>query len=133
MKEIGRLRPFELGYVGTPLRRKLVAAVLKGEKTATASLLVDYESATAEPLPLVGGQEVMVGDADEPVAIIETTEVRIVAAREVDLAFVHAEGEGFETLADWRAAHERFWSGQLITDETAVVCQQFRVVRRLQD
>lgn len=131
MEEIGRLRRFELGYVGTPLRRQLVAAVLKGDKMATASLLIDYEPATAEPLPLVGDQEVMVGDADEPVAIIETTEVRIVAARDVDLAFVRDEGQGFETLADWRAAHEQFWAGQRITDEIPIVCQRFRVVRRL--
>lgn len=81
----------------------------------------------------MGGQEVMVGDADEPVAIIQTTEVRIVAARDVDLAFGRAEGEGFETLADWRAAPERFWAGQLITDDTPIVCQHLRVVRRLQD
>ncbi|HLJ68619.1 MAG TPA: ASCH domain-containing protein [Chloroflexota bacterium] len=131
MEEIGRLRRFELGYAGTPLRRQLVAAVLTGDKTATASLLSDYEPATAEPLPLVGAQEVMVGDADEPVAIVETTDVQIVAAGDVDLAFARDEGEGFETVADWRAAHERFWADQLITDETPIVCQRFRVVRRL--
>jgi uncharacterized protein YhfF len=104
---------------------------LKGDKTATASLLIDYQPATAGPLPRVGDQEVMVGDADEPVAIVETIDVRIVAARDVDLVFARDEGEGFETLEEWRAAHEGFWAGQRITDETPIVCQQFRVVRRL--
>jgi len=33
----------ELGYRGTELRRKLVAAVLRGEKIATASLREEYE------------------------------------------------------------------------------------------
>jgi hypothetical protein len=36
------MRPMELGYRGTELRRKLVAAVLRGEKIATASLREEY-------------------------------------------------------------------------------------------
>ena len=39
--------------MGTALREQLVAAVLRGEKTATAGLLVDYEQ-DGEPLPEVG-------------------------------------------------------------------------------
>ena len=38
------LPPFELGYPRTELRRQLVAAVLAGEKTATAGLWSEYEA-----------------------------------------------------------------------------------------
>ena len=38
------LPPFELGYARTELRRQLVDAVLRGEKTSTAGLLEDYEA-----------------------------------------------------------------------------------------
>ena len=94
-----RLQRFELGYAGTVLRRDLVAAVLRADKTATASLLSDYQPTTAEPLPVVGQQYLLVGYADEPVGIVETTELRILPAQDVDLQFARDEGEGFETVA----------------------------------
>jgi uncharacterized protein YhfF len=47
------VRKAEFGFAGTPLREQLVAAVLRGDKTATAGLLVDYER-DGEPLPTAG-------------------------------------------------------------------------------
>lgn len=132
MNEMSQRQRFELGYPRTELRRKLVAAVLSGDKTATASLLSDYEPTTSEPLPVVGQQYLLVGYDDEPIAIVETTEVRIVPCDEVDVQFARDEGEGFESVADWLAAHERFWDGQVITHETPIVCERFRLVQRLE-
>jgi uncharacterized protein YhfF len=74
--------------------------------------------------------------------VIETTEIRIVPAGEVDEQFARDEGEGFESVADWRAAHERFWGSTPerkaageppweIDDDTLVVCERFRLVERL--
>jgi uncharacterized protein YhfF len=108
-----------------------VAAVLAGRKTATASLLSDYAPLTADPLPAVGQRFALVDYSERRVAIVETTELRIVRAREVDLGFARDEGEGFETVSDWRAAHERFWSSQGITDETPIVCERFRLIQTL--
>jgi len=65
------------------------------------------------------------------VAVVETTDLRVVTAAEVDIEFARDEGEGFETVADWRAAHERFWSGQAVTDETPIVCERFRLIQTL--
>jgi len=59
-------------------------------------------------------------------------EVRLVPAGQVDLQFARDEGEGFESVADWRAAHERFWPDRNITDETVMLCERFRVVERLE-
>ncbi len=122
------LPPFELGYAKTELRRTLTDAVLRGDKTATAGLASDHQPNTDEPLPRPGDRWLMLGYDDEPLAIVETTEVRLVPAGQVDLQFARDEGEGFESVADWRAAHERFWSDQLITDERLIVCERFRVV-----
>ena len=122
------MQRFELGYARTALRRRLVTSVLRGEKTATASLLTDYLPHTSDPLPVVGKRYLLVGYDDEPVGIVETTGLRIVPAGEVDLQFARDEGEGFETVAQWRAAHERFWNSQLITDQTTIVCERFRLV-----
>jgi uncharacterized protein YhfF len=121
----------ELGYPQTELRRELVAAVLRGEKTATAGLAEDHQPHTDEPLPRAGERYVLLGFDDEPLAVVETTEVRVVRAAEIDLAFALDEGEGFETVADWRAAHERFWADRELDDDTLIVAERFRLVELL--
>jgi uncharacterized protein YhfF len=125
------LPPFELGYARTELRRQLVDAVLRGDKTATAGLRSDYAPHTDEPLPEVGQRFALLDFEDNPVGVVETTEVRIVAAGDVDLDFARDEGEGFETVEDWRSAHERFWAEPDIDDETLIVAERFRLVERL--
>lgn len=124
------LPPFELGYARTELRRRLTEAVLRGEKTATAGLATDHQPYTDEPIPHPGDRWLMVGYEDEPLAVVETTEVRLVPAGQIDLQFARDEGEGFESVADWRAAHERFWSQHEITDDTLIVAERFRLVER---
>jgi uncharacterized protein YhfF len=124
------LPPMELGYPRSELRRKLVEAVLCGEKTATSSLRVEYE-AEGEVLPSVGDRFVLQDYDDDPVAVLETTEVRVMRVADVDLAFARDEGEGFDSVAEWRSAHEAFWAGHEITDDTIVVAGRFRLVERL--
>jgi uncharacterized protein YhfF len=125
------------GFPG-PQRDKLVAAVLRGEKTATASLRLEYAPHAEEELPRPGMRWAVVDSDDRPVAVIETTEVTVVRAGDVGEEFAHDEGEGFRTVADWRAAHERFWSSDAyreevgsvtLDDDTLVVCERFRLVR----
>ena len=128
MERIDGLPVCHFAYPG-PLRDQLVAAVLSGEKTATASLREEYEPHGPDPLPQVGERSVVVDSDNRPVAIIETTELRVVPAGEVDERFARDEGEGFESVADWRAAHERFWGPEReIDDATLVVCERFRLV-----
>jgi uncharacterized protein YhfF len=124
------LPPMQLGFPRTELRRQLVDAVLAGAKTATAGLLAEYE-AEGEALPSVGDRFLLLDYDDEPVAVVETTELRVLRAGEVDLAFAHDEGEGFDSVEEWRAAHELFWAGTEITDDTLVVAERFRLVERL--
>jgi uncharacterized protein YhfF len=129
---INELPPFELGYSGTNLRRRLIESVLRGEKTATASLRVEYRPFADEELPRPGQRFRLVGVDDEPVGVVETIEVRIVPARDVDADFARDEGEGFLSVAHWRAAHEQFWKSRNLltelTDDTEVVCERFRLV-----
>jgi uncharacterized protein YhfF len=119
------LPPFELGYPRTELRRKLVAAVLTGEKTATAGLPEPGEVA-----PQPGTRFVLRDYDDEPVAIVEVTEARILPASKIDLQFARDEGEGFESVEDWHGAHERFF-GQEIQPNTQIAAIRFHVVERL--
>jgi uncharacterized protein YhfF len=116
--------PFGLGYPRTELRRTLVAAVLDGTKTATAGLVDD------DPPPRAGDRFTLHDFDDRPVGVVEVTEARVVPAREIDSEFARDEGEGFESVADWRAAHEAFFERPL-SDDTLIVAVRFRLVERL--
>jgi uncharacterized protein YhfF len=122
------LPPFQLGYPRTELRRELVDAVLRGDKTATAGLLEDYEAESETPAA-PGTRCALLGYDDEPVAVVEVTESRIVPAGEIDEQFARDEGEGFESVEDWRVAHEAFFAREL-TPETPIVAVRFRLVER---
>ncbi|MGI8928891.1 MAG: ASCH domain-containing protein, partial [Candidatus Limnocylindrales bacterium] len=111
----------------TELRQRLVDAVLRGDKIATAGLATDFAPHTNDPLPQPGDRGSLLGYDDEPVA----TGIRVVPAGQVDLQFARDEGEGFESVAEWRAAHERLWSDHSIIDETLIVCEHFRLVETL--
>ncbi|MGO4956229.1 ASCH domain-containing protein [Luteococcus sp. Sow4_B9] len=123
-----------------PLRDRLVAAILSGEKTATAWLAEEAERFDDEPT-LPGHREVVVDSQREPVCVTEVTEVREVRLAEVDDAHARAEGEGHADAAAWREAHERFWSSPefleaigdppiQLDDDTPVVCCRFTVIHR---
>jgi uncharacterized protein YhfF len=128
-----------------PLRDELTALALAGVKTATTSLLVEFEL-DGERLPVVGERQLLLDSAERPVAIVETVECRVTRLVDVDDAFARDEGEGYANAVEFRAAHERYWNGYLddlrarsgdaslaIGDDTPVVLERFRVVRRLAD
>ncbi|WP_238008383.1 ASCH domain-containing protein [Dactylosporangium sp. AC04546] len=131
---------FEFAFPG-PLRDQLVAAVLDGTKTSTTALLQDYEL-EEEPLPIVGARAAVIDSAGRRVAVIELTEVRISRLGDVDVEHARDEGEGDDSVAAWRAGHERFWHGPdyrswlripdfTVNDDTPVVLQRFRLVAAL--
>jgi uncharacterized protein YhfF len=124
-----------------PLRDSLVAAILAGQKTSTTSLLIEYEH-DDEPLPEVGERSVVVDSEDKPVAVIEITDVRVIRLGDIDLAHAIDEGEGYDTVAAWRAGHEQFWHSPemrsslgdpafTVADDTLAVAERFRLVERL--
>src|SRR5438045_9598760 len=116
----------EFGFPG-PLRDQLVAAILSGEKTTTSGLVADYEHEN-EPLPVPGLRQVVVDSAGRPVAVIETTAVRVMRLAEVDLAHALGEGEGFTSVAEWRVGHEQIWHSAATRQalgEPAVTCGDY--------
>ena len=123
------LPPFELAHPRTELRRQLVDAVLRGEKTSTSGLLEEFE-ADGEEVPVAGQRYVLHDYDDAPVATVEVTEARVLPAAEIDVGFAREEGEGFESVEDWRVAHERFFE-RPIEPDTQIVALRFRVVERL--
>ena len=51
----------------------------------------------------------------------------MVRASEVDEQFARDEGEGFESVEEWRVAHERFFE-QPIEPNTLIEAVRFRLV-----
>ena len=132
-----RLSVGEFAFPG-PLRDQLVAAIRSGAKTTTSGLLLGYQR-YAEPLPRPGDRWVVIDSAGEPVALIAVTGVRVLRLADVDLAHAVGEGEGFGSVAEWRADHEAFWhSGEVradlgdpaftVNDDTQIVAEEFRLV-----
>lgn len=127
----------EFAFPG-PLRDQLVAAILDGTKTTTTGLVADYEH-EGSPLPQPGTRQAVVDSAGNRVAVIEITAVRVIRLADVDLAHALGEGEGYTSVAEWRAGHEAFWHsaelraalddpGFMVDDDTLLVAETFRLV-----
>jgi ribosomal protein L11 methyltransferase len=126
-----------------PLRERLNGLTLAGAKTTTFSLEV-FEAVDDEPAPTLGQQSVMIGSNGAELAVVEVAGYETMRLADVAWELVDKEGESFVDVADWRAAHERFWDqflGEIrshlndptwvIHDDTIITCTHVRVVRKL--
>ena len=114
------------------MANELAALVAQGVKTATSALLWSYEE--GERLLQEGDLSIVTTWDDEPVCIVETTELRILPFKDVDARFAYDYGEGDRTLEWWR---EHLWEyyaeecaalGREPAAEMPLVCERFRVV-----
>lgn len=107
---------------------ELLALVLDGTKTATASANWAYEVERAE-IPRPGELSIVLDGAGHPRALVRTTAVDVVPFSEVAEDHARAEGEGDRSLAHWREGHERFFTAELVeagrefSDDMLVVCE----------
>lgn len=124
---VGGLRSLEIGTPGA-VRQRLNQLILDGHKRATAGLLIDYVRENEE-LESEGDLLALVDNESRPVATIVVTDVATVPFGEVPWSFAQAEGEGDESLEEWRDGHRRFWTdqGEAIDDHTPVVLIRFEV------
>jgi uncharacterized protein YhfF len=129
-----RVTAFSFGD-SAALADELAALVVSGQKRATASLPVQFESEGVAP-PASGDVSIVTRGDGTPVAIIGTTDVRLVPFGQVDAEFAATEGEGDGSLAYWRDAHTEFFGrvvarlGGRLDDATLVVCERFRLLCR---
>jgi uncharacterized protein YhfF len=118
---------------GPELADRLGALVLAGVKTATCSAWWEWQ-ASGDPLPRAGLLTVVLDGQDRPLAITETTEVRILAFNQINEQFALEEGEGDRTLAWWRQAHWSYFQrtlpriGRSPAEDMPLVCERFRRV-----
>lgn len=110
----------------------LLALVIAGTKTATASSLWDYEH-SGEQLPEAGLLNIILDGRGAPRALLETTTVDVIPFDEVPESHAFAEGEGDRSLSHWRAVHEQYWrdhseSPRGFAPDMPVVCEGLRLL-----
>ncbi len=108
---------------------ELLALVLSGTKTGTASLLADFTD--EEPVPTVGELSIILDGQGNPRAVLETTDIAIVPFQDVTAEHAWSEGESNRSLDAWREIHKRFWeehSDAEFSETSPVVCERFRVI-----
>lgn len=122
------LRTLEIGTPGA-MRQRLNQLILDGQKRATAGLLMEYVKENEE-LEMEGELLALVDDDTQRIATVIVIEVVTMPFIEVPWKFAQAEGEGDESLEEWRAGHRRFWlaEGDTVDDQTPVVLIWFEVV-----
>lgn len=111
---------------------ELLALVLDGTKTGTASSVWDYEAAD-ERMPEAGDLSVILDGRGEPRAVIRTVRAEVIPFDEVDEEHAHSEGEGDRTLRAWREIHERYWrehseNPRGFAPGMPVLCERFELV-----
>lgn len=113
--------------------REIAALVLAGTKTATGSVLWAYE-ADGKPLPQVGDYWIVTGGGDDPVCIIQTTEVRLIPFDEVGEEYARDGGEGDRSLRSWRTMYWDYLSSECARigrepgEQAPLVMERFTVV-----
>ncbi|MBD3886856.1 ASCH domain-containing protein [Phormidium tenue FACHB-886] len=125
------------------LADELGQLIVSGTKTATCSAVWEWEAEKTSP-PELGAKTIVLDGNDEPLCIIETTEITIRPYGEVDAQFACDEGEGDpaglraavpdQSLEYWREAHWQYFSrvlpkiGREPTFDMLLVCERFKVV-----
>jgi len=91
------------------LADELIALVVRGQKSATAGALAEYEAA-GDPIPALGDLSIVTDGRMRPRALLETTEIRIGPLSSVDQQFAWDEGEGDRTREWWLDAHTWYFT-----------------------
>jgi uncharacterized protein YhfF len=128
--------PFQVWYFGNSQKMALELAelVISGKKYATASL-VAVNVLQPETAPIDDGYSVVTDFENNPLCIIQTTEIRHLPFDEVDAQFASDEGEGDQTLADWRDRHWRYFTNEAaglgieFNEKSLICCERFKLLR----
>lgn len=127
--------PYQIWHFGntSEMARELAVLVLRKKKTATASL-VELNERNPEHAPVEDGYSVVTDFENNPLCIIQTTEISHLPFNEVDAQFASDEGEGDQSLKYWREVHQNYFSkeaanlGLKFDEQTLICCERFRLL-----
>lgn len=127
--------PFQVWFFGnsSEMARELAELVISGKKTATASL-VSVNQIKPETAPVDNGYSVVTDFEGNPLCVIQTMEIRHLPFDEVDAQFAFDEGEGDQSLENWREDHWRYFtkeaaeSGIKFDEKSLICCERFKLL-----
>ncbi|MDG4649109.1 ASCH domain-containing protein [Roseibacterium sp. SDUM158017] len=107
----------------------LLALVRSGRKRATCTAIAELAAGEAEPV--VGRCDIVLDFEDRPQLVTRTLELRRTTFAEMTEEMALMEGED-ETLAGWRAGHERYYRrAGIFAPDMALIWERFEVVEDL--
>jgi len=133
--EINSNEPFQVWFFGNSreMAEELSELVISRKKKATASLVLINEM-KPEIAPIHDGYSVVTDFDSNPLCVIQTTEIRHLPFEKVDAQFAFDEGEGDQTLEDWREGHWRYFireaeeSGIEFNEKSLICCERFALL-----
>lgn len=136
--EISKIKsetPFQVWFFGnsSEMARELAELVISGKKTATASL-AEFNEKHPENAPLDKGFSVVTDFENNPLCVIQTTEIRHLPFDEVDAQFAFDEGEGDQTLEYWRKVHWDYFTKEAkefnlkFNEKSLICCERFKLL-----
>ena len=111
----------------------LGSLIVLGVITATCSALWEWEADGKSPQG-TGTITIILDGCDQPMGIVETTEVIFQKYNQVDAAFALAEGEGDLSLEYWHQTHRKFFArvlsriGKEFSEEMPLVSVRFQLI-----
>jgi uncharacterized protein YhfF len=127
--------PYQVWYFGNSekMAKELAGLVISGKKKATASLF-EFNEKHPEVAPIDDGYSVITDFDSNPLCVIQTPEIRHLPFNEVDAEFAFDEGEGDQTLADWRDGHWKYFTKEAAENElefnekSLIACERFNLL-----
>lgn len=119
------------GYDAASINQ-LNALVLSGQKTATCSALQAYDI-NMDRIPKAGEYYIVTDFNEEPVGIIEDTNISILPFKNVTWELARKAGEE-NSIEEWRQTHKEFFTeegrmmGYDFSEELPVVFEEFTCV-----
>ncbi|MBX2881499.1 MAG: ASCH domain-containing protein [Granulosicoccus sp.] len=110
-----------------------VKLILSGKKTATSSLLWEYEQ-SEKTAPTVGSLSVVENGNSQPICVVKTTWIEINPISNISEDFAYDYGELDGTLTSWHRVFDNYYAqvcaemGCDFTDNTPLVCERFKLI-----
>ena len=107
---------------------ELIELVLRGEKTATTSLLSGYNG----NVPKVGDKSIITYNDGKDACIIENTNVIITEFKNITKELAFLEGEGDKSLEYYRKVHTEFFKSkdENFNEDTMIVFEIFKIIEK---
>ncbi|MGD9562007.1 MAG: ASCH domain-containing protein [Pyrinomonadaceae bacterium] len=127
--------PHQIWHFGNTaeMADELANLVVSGKKTATASL-VEANALRPEETPIFGGFSVVTDIENEPICVVQTTEVRHIPFDRIDEQFAFDEGEGDRSYRYWREVHWNYFTNEArelgieFNERSLICCERFKLL-----